>query len=95
MGSRARGLPQPQCRSSVVVAHGLSCSGACGIFLNQGLNPDFCVDRQILIYWATGELQWWKHFCLSFKMRLVNGETEAENELAMSRMTKNRKVWDK
>ena len=24
---------------SVVVAHGLSCSGACGIFPDQGLNP--------------------------------------------------------
>ena len=24
---------------SVVVAHGLSCSVACGIFLDQGLNP--------------------------------------------------------
>ena len=24
---------------SVVVAHGLSCSAACGIFLDQGLNP--------------------------------------------------------
>ena len=24
---------------SIVVAHGLSCSAACGIFMNQGLNP--------------------------------------------------------
>ena len=26
-------------RASAVVVHGLSCSVACGIFLNQGLNP--------------------------------------------------------
>ena len=26
-------------RASVVVAHGLSCSVACGIFPNQGSNP--------------------------------------------------------
>ena len=28
-----------RCAGSVVVAHGLSCSAACGIFLNQGSNP--------------------------------------------------------
>ena len=32
----ARGL---QSAGSVVVAHGLSCSTACGIFLDQGLDP--------------------------------------------------------
>ena len=33
-GARALGA-----RASVVVAHGLSCSTACGIFPDQGLNP--------------------------------------------------------
>ena len=33
-GARALGA-----RASVVVAHGLSCSLACGIFPDQGLNP--------------------------------------------------------
>ena len=28
-----------RCASSVVVAHGLSCSAACGIFPDQGSNP--------------------------------------------------------
>ena len=28
-----------RCTGSVVVAHGLSCSAACGIFPNQGSNP--------------------------------------------------------
>ena len=28
-----------QSTGSVIVAHGLSCCGACGIFLDQGLNP--------------------------------------------------------
>jgi len=31
--------PRLQSIGSVVVAHGLSCSVACGIFLDQGLNP--------------------------------------------------------
>ena len=42
-GSRAQGLqwvwlPRLQGRGSAVVAHGLSCSMACGIFLDQGSN---------------------------------------------------------
>ena len=28
-----------ECSGSVVVTHGLSCPEACGIFLDQGLNP--------------------------------------------------------
>ena len=35
---------------SVVVAHGLSCSEACGILLYQGLNPVSCIGRQILYH---------------------------------------------
>ena len=34
---------------SVVVAHGLSCSAACGIFPDQGLNPH-------LLHWQVGSL---------------------------------------
>ena len=30
---------RPQSAASIVVAHGLSCSVACGIFPDQGLNP--------------------------------------------------------
>ena len=42
---------------SVVVAHGLSCSAACGIFPDQGSNPhgDPCIGRQILNHCATRE----------------------------------------
>ena len=36
--SRALGLQSLQEAGSVVVAHGLSCSTACGIFLDQGSN---------------------------------------------------------
>ena len=32
------GAQFPGMRASVVVAHGLSCSGVCGVFLDQGLN---------------------------------------------------------
>ena len=50
-GLQARGLQKlwcadsvvvargPQSTGSVVVAHGLSCSAACGIFPDQGSNP--------------------------------------------------------
>ena len=33
---------------SVVVAHGPSCSAACGIFPDQGSNPCPCIGRQTL-----------------------------------------------
>ena len=39
---------------SVVVAHGLGCSEACGIFLEQGLNPP-PVRRQADSYPLLGE----------------------------------------
>ena len=45
-------------QASVVVtpqAHGLSCSMACGIFLDQGSNPESCTGRQILYHWTTRE----------------------------------------
>jgi len=38
-GFRAHGLQELQHKGLVVVAHGLSCSVACGIFSDQGLNP--------------------------------------------------------
>ena len=40
---------------SVVVAHGPSCSTACGILPDQGLNPCPCIGRQILNHCATRE----------------------------------------
>ena len=45
-GPGARELQQLQRVGSVVVAHGLSCSAACGIFSDQGLN--WC-----LLHWQT------------------------------------------
>ena len=38
-GSTMHGLQSSQCMGSVVMAHGLSCSEACGIFPDQGSNP--------------------------------------------------------
>ena len=38
-GSRHKGFSICGVRASVVVAHGLSCSAACGIFPDQGSNP--------------------------------------------------------
>ena len=40
---------------SVVVAHGPSCSVACGIFPDQGSTPCPCIGRQILNHCATRE----------------------------------------
>ena len=43
-----------ECGGSVVVAHGLRCSSACGIFLDQGWNP--CPLHCILNHWTTREV---------------------------------------
>ena len=40
---------------SVVVAHGPSCSAACGILPDQGSNRVPCIGRQTLNHCATGE----------------------------------------
>ena len=51
MGSR--------CVGSVVVAHGLSCSTACGIFPDRARTHVPCIGRQILNHCATREVPWW------------------------------------
>ena len=38
------------------MAHGPSCSAACGIFPDQGSNPGPCIGRQILNHCATREV---------------------------------------
>ena len=48
----ALGLQGP---CSVVVMHRLSCSAACGIFLDQGSSWVSCIGRQILYHWTTRE----------------------------------------
>ena len=48
----ARGI---QSTGSVAVAHGLSCSAACGIFPEQGWNHVPCIGRWILNHCATRE----------------------------------------
>ena len=53
---------------SVVGMHGLSCSSACGIFTDQGLNPCLPHWDWILHHWATREawlLSLLKHFWFS------------------------------
>ena len=66
-GSRVQ---TPDCRlqsaDSVVVAHGLSCSVACGIFLDQGSNRVSCIGRRILNHWTTREAK-----CLSCEELLI------------------------
>ena len=45
----------PGTRASVAVAHGLSCSAACGIFPDQGSKPRALIGRWILNHWTTEE----------------------------------------
>ena len=42
-------------KASAVSAHGLSCTTACRIFLDQGSNWCPCIARQILNHWTTRE----------------------------------------
>ena len=44
-----------RCAGSVVVAHGLSCSVACGIFPDRARTHVPCIGRQILNHCATRE----------------------------------------
>ena len=43
-------------QASVVVAHGLNCSKACGIFWNQEQTHVPCIGRQILVHGTTREV---------------------------------------
>ena len=55
-GPRVQGPQQLQPVGSAVVAHGLSCSEACGIFPDQGLNTCPHTGRQIPKHWTTREV---------------------------------------
>ena len=44
---------------SIAVVHRLSCSTACGIFPDHGLNCVSCTGRQILYHWANKETWTW------------------------------------
>ena len=60
-GTRASSLSRPlllrstgsRRAGSVIVAHGPSCSVACGIFPDQGLTRVLCISRQTLYHCAT------------------------------------------
>ena len=71
---------------SVVVAHGPSCSAACGIFPDQGSNLcalHWPADSQPLRHQGSPKLQSFKHenpalakpFCLYTKPRTLNGQS--------------------
>ena len=64
---------------SVMVTHGLSCSAACGIFPDQGLNPGPCISRQILTHCTTREVQachFWVHRMKHILLGWVSLETK-------------------
>ena len=63
VGFSVQWLLSLQCVGSVVAAHGLSCSMACGIFLDQGSNPCPLHWQQVLIHCNTREI-----FCFYFKL---------------------------
>ena len=68
-GSMVCGHHWLQHMGSVVIAHGLSCSMVCGIFLDQGSNPCPLHWQVIVIYRTTREAQ--THF-LSLKCFHIN-----------------------
>ena len=59
---------------SVVVELLLSCSTACGIFSDQGLNLCPCIGRQILIYCANREVL--KVYNLNIEIVLLDEKIE-------------------
>ena len=59
-----------RCAGSVIVAHGPSCSAACGIFPDQSSNPFPLHSRQILNHCATREAPS-LFFCLCFLFFLL------------------------
>ena len=54
--SRCAGFSSWQRVGLVVVARGLSCPTACGIFPDQGSNHVPCIGRQIPNFWTIGEV---------------------------------------
>ena len=56
------------------MVHRLSCSAACGIFPNQGLNPVPCFGRWILNHCATRETPMYR-FLGSFQIVWVNSQS--------------------
>ena len=56
MGSRRVGFSSCSTQDSVVVAHVLSCSAACGIFQDQDRTRVPCIGRRILNHCATREV---------------------------------------
>lgn len=77
----ARGLSgcssRAQSTGSAVMARGLTCCTACGIFLDQGFNQCPCNGRQILNLWATREFlytvlftcnQFWQFLSLNWNI---------------------------
>ena len=58
-----------RCAGSVIVAHGLSCSAACGIFPDQGPNPcplHWQADSQPLRHQGSPTVTFWLiHYCIT------------------------------
>ena len=57
---RASEATQEVMEAQILVVHRLTCSMACGIFLDQGLNLCLCIGRWTLNHWTTREVL--KHF---------------------------------
>ena len=64
--SRGSWAPERKSTGSIVLAHRLSCSLACGIFPDR--THVSCIGRQILYHWATREAQLcvYPHFIVTF-----------------------------
>ena len=75
-GARASvAAPGLSSSGSVVVALGLGCCTACGIFPDQGSNRVLCIGRQILYHWAAGET-----LSARFSMLCLNIDVDIRSE---------------
>ena len=73
--SLAVGTGSRACRLGfTVVAHGLSCPTACGIFPNPRANPGPCIGRQILNQGAAGEVPVFYSFVRNYQARFIHVE---------------------
>ena len=88
-------VPEPKSTDLVTVAHGLSCSLACGIFMDQGWNP--CLIHTgwwILYYWTTREASP-HYFCWGKKNMTSWPELHVSGMLSFNWLLCHFPAWEK
>ena len=72
-----------QSAGPVLVARGLSCSGACGICPDQGWTCVFCIGRRILYHWATREALHVSSSCFHISLKLFSSIFHSGNNFSI------------